>query len=106
MNTLKLIRSVAVFVFGVILLIGLSALCLTQYQQYRENRRSEAQLQDEIRLREDMYRTLKRKQELFQSDPRFVEKIAREMGMAKEGEVVFKFIEEDRSKAAQPDTQP
>ena len=34
-------------------------------------------------------------QERLESDPRFVEKIAREdLGYAKEGEIVFKFVEE------------
>lgn len=44
----------------------------------------------EARLRE-----LKEMQERLESDPRFVEKIAREdLGYAKEGEIVFKFVED------------
>ena len=44
----------------------------------------------EARLRE-----LREMQARLESDPRFVEKIAREdLGYAKDGEVVFKFVEE------------
>lgn len=59
-----------------------------------ELRAKKAELEARVANLEAQVRTLRENQERLQSDPRFVEKIAREdLGYAKEGETIFKFVE-------------
>ena len=95
MNPWVVIYRFAWFTLGGLLLIAMLCLFSPQYKQYREYQRTEAELEDQIRLEEEMLTLLKRKQEQFRSDPRFVEKIAHEFGLAKQDEVIFKFMDED-----------
>ena len=54
-----------------------------------------AELEGRVAELEAQVKDLREKQERLESDPRFVEKIAREdLGFAKEGETVFKFVED------------
>ncbi len=79
-------------------LIGLAALGGVFYpkiRQYRDLERQEQRMREEVRLEEEMARYLKGRQERLKADPRFVEKIAREeLGLAKPGETVFKFLDD------------
>lgn len=66
-----------------------------KYTIYRDLQQREAQLREDVRLEEEMLQILKTKQERLRNDPRFVEKIAREeLGLAKPGETVFKFVDD------------
>ena len=66
-----------------------------KYTLYRDLQRRESELREGVRLEEDMLQLLKTKQERLRNDPRFVEKIAREeLGLAKPGETVFKFVDD------------
>lgn len=82
--------------FVVLALIAIMAAFTPPIQEYRELRRREAEMQEEIRLKEEMLHHLKLQQERLETDPTFVEKIAREeFGLARPGEVVFKFTEDE-----------
>lgn len=66
-----------------------------KFKLYRDLQQRESQLREDVRLEEDMLQLLKTKQERLRNDPRFVEKIAREeLGLAKPGETVFKFVDD------------
>lgn len=85
----------------ILILIGLSAVFTPQIKQYHELRRKEAAIQEDIRLEDEILQHLRDQQEKLQSDPRFVEKVAREeLGYAKPGETVFRFVDEE------PQTRP
>ena len=90
-------------ILGVLFLIGALAAFTPPIRQYREMRRMEAALQEEIRLKEEILHHLKDQQERLQSDPAFVEKIAREeLGLARPGETVFKFADDEPQTASPP----
>ncbi len=91
---------VAIGILTVILIIGLFA---PKVQQMRDLQSRESQLREEVQLEQEMLRHLQMKQERLRSDPRFVEKIAREeLGLAKPGETVFKFMDESPATNARP----
>ncbi len=94
------IYKVAGAALAVLIIVALICMFLPQYQKYRRYQAREAALQDEIRLERDMIRTLRRKQEQFRTDPQFVERVAHEIGLAREGETLYKFIDDA------PSTQP
>ena len=67
--------------------------------KFQEERRLRARLEEarqDVRRTAETLRELKLKQEHLREDPRYVEKIAREeLGLAKPGETVFRFVDED-----------
>ena len=67
--------------------------------KFQEERRLRARLEEarqDVRRTAEQLRELKLKQERLREDPRYVEKIARaDLGLAKPGETVFRFVEED-----------
>ena len=67
--------------------------------KFQEERRLRARLEEarqDVRRTAETLRELKLKQERLREDPRYVEKIAREdLGLAKPGETVFRFVDED-----------
>jgi cell division protein FtsB len=94
---------VAWMALAVLALVGMLAAFAPPIRQYRELRRMEAELQEEIRLKEEILHHLKDQQERLQSDPDFVEKIAREeLGLARPGETVFKFADDEPQTASPP----
>ena len=98
MNPWVLIYRVGWVALGILLLAAVTALFLPDIKEYRELRRKQQVLSEDLRLEEEMVAHLKKQQEKLQSDPRFIEKIAREeFGLAKQGETVFKFTDEDTS---------
>ena len=59
-------------------------------------RRREAALQEEIRLEQELLRHLQEQQQRLLTDPRFVEKVAREeLRYVKPGETIFKFVDDE-----------
>lgn len=98
MNFWVLLYRIGWVAFAILLVIAVISLFVPQINQYREIRRRDAVLQEEIRLKEEILRHLKDQQDRLRSDPRFIEKIAREeFGFARPGETVFRFVDEDRS---------
>ncbi len=82
---------------AVLVLVGMGFMFVPLIHQDRELQRRESALQEEIRLDQERVRELQLKQERFQSDPAFIERIAHELGLAKPNETVFRFIDENRS---------
>ncbi|MCS6771990.1 MAG: septum formation initiator family protein [Kiritimatiellae bacterium] len=83
---------VAIVVLTIVLVVALFA---PKFREMRALQDREEQLREEVRLEQEMLRYLQQKQERLRTDPRFVEKIAREeLGLAKPGETIFKFIDE------------
>ncbi len=80
---------------GVLVLVGMGFMFVPLIQQDREYQRRESVLREEIRQDEEQIRELKLKQERFQSDPAFVERIAHEIGLAKPNETIFRFVDEE-----------
>jgi cell division protein FtsB len=82
---------------GVLLVVLGISVFVPQIQHHQELRRKEAVLQEEIRMEEEILRHLKEQQDRLRSDPRFVEKVAREeFGYVRPGETVFKFVDQER----------
>ena len=78
--------------FVVILIIGIANFFLPKIRQNREKQRKAAVLEEENRIKEGMVKQLREKQERFLSDPKYIERIAREeFGKAKPGETIFRF---------------
>ena len=72
----------------VILLIGLICVFVPQYAKYREMQLKELQLKREIAAQEAALKQYQVLQARFPSDPRFVERMAREAGMVRTNEAV------------------
>lgn len=66
-----------------------------QFKQVNDLSDRQQEIEQEIRLDEEALRHIRMKQERLLNDPRYVEKIAREeLGLAKPGETVFKFVDD------------
>ena len=103
MNHWVMIYRIGWITLAVLVVIAVTAMFEPKFKQYRELRRKEAALQDEIRLEEEMVKHLKNQQERLRSDPRFVEKLAREeLGYAKPGETVFRFTDDEAPQSNGP----
>lgn len=74
--------------------IGIFSLFYPQYRQHQAYTHKREILQEEIRLQQELIESLKIKQERFQRDPKFVEHLAHEWGLAKPDETIFKFENE------------
>jgi len=76
-------------------LIWIGSLFYPQIKKSQDLSVRQLQLEEEIQRDEEILRHLRMKQQRLLNDPRFVEKIAREeLGLAKPGETVFKFIDD------------
>lgn len=89
-------------VLAVLLIIGLVCIFLPKCNHLRQLQLRKGELQAENRELEAMTRDLQAKQERFGRDPAFVERIARETGMVKQGEVVFQFTNPAETEATAP----
>lgn len=77
-----------------VVILGVVSLFLPKIRQNEERQRRAAELEAHNRVREDQLKQLRSQQERFQSDPGYVERIAREeLGKAKPGETVFRFTD-------------
>ena len=75
----------------VLFAIGLTCIFLPRVHSLRSLQRKKAELIKQNRRIEALTRELRDKQERFNSDPAFVERVARETGKVKPNEVVFVF---------------
>ncbi len=81
---------------GILATIGIMSMFTPKVREYREHQKKIEIGLEEKRLEEEMIKHLRTQQERLRSDPRFVEKIAREeLGYAKPGETVFKFVDDE-----------
>ena len=78
----------------VLAVAGAAVLFMPKWREYREYQRRQVEAADKLRLEEEMLKVLKMKEDRFQRDPRFVEQIAHDLGLAKTNEVIFKFHDE------------
>ena len=97
MNVWKFIQRVCLIAI-VALVVGIVLrLFLPMLDRQEELRAREAALRQDIQKEAEQLRMLKLKQQKLQEDPRFIEKIAREdLGYAKPGETVFRFVDEEK----------
>lgn len=94
MNVWLAIYRAAAIIFAVLVIVAIISLFLPKIRQNRELQRKLATLEQENRAREDGVQQLQEQQNQFLSDPRYVERIAREeLGKAKAGETIFRFSE-------------
>jgi cell division protein FtsB len=88
-------RVFLILAFGLAVVIAVRVFVPKFQEEQRLRRRLEEARLDVQRTAERL-RQLKLKQERLREDPRYVEKIAREeLGYAKPGETVFRFVEEE-----------
>ena len=92
MNYWVLIYRFAWILVVVLCVIGLVCIFLPKCQSYHELQNRRLALEQENARMEAGVRELERNQERMAADPEFVERIAREQGMAKPGETVFKVM--------------
>ena len=101
MNYWVLIYRCAWVMLVILCVIGLTCIFLPKCRQYQEWQQKREQLQTETDQIESSIKKLQQQQEQLQTDPAFVERTARELGMAKPGETIFKVQRE----TPQPDTR-
>lgn len=78
-----------------VILIWIGSLFYPQFKQVGDLSTKQKELEAEIQHDAEILRHLRLKQERLLNDPRYVEKIAREeLGLAKPGETVFKFVDD------------
>jgi cell division protein FtsB len=95
MSQWSIIYRFAWVALGLLVLVGMGFMFLPLVQEDREYQRRESDLREEIRADEERVRELREKQARFQSDPAFVERVAHEIGLVKQDEVIFRFVDEE-----------
>jgi len=96
MNFWVMIYRIGWIALALLVVVALASLFVPQIRQYQEYRRKQVTLEADIELEKQMLKHLQDQQQRLKSDPRFVEKIAREeFGYAKPGETIFKFVEDE-----------
>ncbi len=96
MEIWDLVYKIARGIFVVLIAVGLLLLFRPRWQQHHELQKKKIELEEDVRLKREMIQLLRYKQEQFSNDARFVENMAHEMGMAKPGEMIFKFAEDQQ----------
>jgi cell division protein FtsB len=94
MNYWVLIYRFAWCVLVVLCIVGVICIFLPECQTHQELQDKKARLVEEAGALESSIKELQRKQEKLPADRSFVERTARELGMAKPGETVFKAPQE------------
>ncbi len=89
--TLLLFAAVVVF---------LAVIYLPSYQKFQELKREDEKIAETIDQLQQENDQLREEARLLQTDIKYLEKVLREeLGMVKPGEVVYKFVREDKKKA-------
>jgi len=83
----------------VLLAIGLVCIFLPKCNSLREMQRKKAEIERENTGTEERILELSTKREKFKSDPAFVERTARETGMIRPDETVYKFTPREEEPA-------
>ncbi|MCX6998500.1 MAG: septum formation initiator family protein [Kiritimatiellaeota bacterium] len=96
MNIWAAIYKGGLVVIGLLTLVMVIWLFAPKIRTFYDLQRVESRRADDVRLEEEKLAHLRRQQERLNTDPRAVEKIAREeIGLAKPGELVFKFVDDE-----------
>ncbi len=77
----------ALVVLGV---VGASVVFVPKWNEYRDYQRRNSEMAREVALEDEMLKLLKGKQDRFRTDPRFLERIAHDLGLARSNEVLFR----------------
>ena len=97
MNFWKFIHRICLILIVALVVAIVLRLFLPLIQRQKELRAKVEEVRLDIQREAEQLRMLKLKQEKLQEDPRFIEKIAREdLGYAKPGETVFRFVDEEK----------
>ena len=72
-------------------IIGAIFICLPQVRKMQAMQRTKTQYQQANQELTDGIETFKEKQERFSTDPKYVERTARDIGMVKPNETIFTF---------------
>ncbi len=103
MNIWLVIYRVSCAAFAVIVIIAVVSIFLPRIRENEERQKRAAVLEEENRAKAEMTEELRDRQEQFRSDPRYVERIAREkLGKAKPGEVIFRFTDTETNAVRRP----
>lgn len=79
--------------------IGVALVFIPTWQSHQRLQRQQAEAQQQIRIYEERIHQLQADQERFHQDPRFVERLAHDLGMARPDEVIFRFKERDEEES-------
>ena len=91
-----ILQKVAWATIGVLAVILVLVAFVPKIKHYQDLQRVEAQKSADVRNAQETLDQLKQQQEKLRTDPHYVERVAREeIGMAKPGEIVFKFVDDD-----------
>ena len=83
---------IASAVFVVVVIIAVISAFLPKIRQNQERQRRITALEEENRRKEDSVKALRKQQDQFSADSKYVEKLAREeLGKAKAGETIYRF---------------
>ena len=94
MSIWETIYKTAWILLCVIVVIAVIRLFYPKWREFRQFESERHELAEETRLQQEMIKALKIKQERFRNDPDFVEKIAHELGLVHDDEIVFKFVDD------------
>jgi|YNPMSStandDraft_1061717.scaffolds.fasta_scaffold86344_2 cell division protein FtsB len=84
----------------VMILVGAAMVMIPRWQEMRAYQQRQIELQREIETEEEMIKLLRMKQERFQTDPEFVERLARDLGLVRSNEVLIRVTTETSGTAA------
>ncbi len=92
MNFWLAVYRIAMAALVAVVIIAVISLFLPKLRQNQERQRKITVLEEENRARESQTKQLQRQQDLFLSDPKYVERVAREeLGKARSGEIIYRF---------------
>jgi cell division protein FtsB len=91
MNYWVILYRIAWIVVIVAVVVGLVCIFLPRANSFQELQRRKRALQESNARAETRVQQLDENEHRFRTDPEFVERIAREQGMAKPGETIYRF---------------
>ena len=91
MNLWSVIYRISWALLLVIIAATIVRLFHPKWTEYRDAQAVKLRIEEEVRLNEELINVYRIKQERFKNDPEFVERMAHEVGLAKESETIFRF---------------
>lgn len=92
MNFWLTLYRIASAIFMVVVIIAVISAFLPKIRQNQERQRKITVLEEENRRKEEVVKTLRKQQDQLATDPKYVERLAREeLGKAKSGETIYRF---------------
>lgn len=98
MNVWKAIYRVSWIILAALILAGVVCIFGPKFSSLRKMQKDKNELKKENQRLETEITMLRTKQERFTSEPDFVERTAKEMGMIRTNEIVFKFEDSEAAK--------